>query len=64
MAEQSQATRKTTHARIYRDLKKRVRRIAATRAMNEDDTITDIAVMTEILERELPKEEKKLGIKN
>lgn len=62
MAKESQATRETTHARIYKDQKKRVKRIAMTRALEEDKNITDITVLTEILDRELPKQEKKYGV--
>lgn len=59
MANESQEVRETTHARIYKDLKRRVQRIAMTRALGEDKNITDITVLTEILEKELPKQERK-----
>lgn len=62
MAQESQETRETTHARIYKDQKKRVKRIAITRTLAEEHDVTEISVLAEILERELPKYEKKLGI--
>lgn len=62
MGKESQGSRETTHARIYKDQKKRVQRIAHARALKQDQNVTDINVLSEILERELPKEERKLGL--
>lgn len=61
MTEENQIKPETTHARIRTDHKKRVRKIALTRTLNGDET-TGLDVLSRILDKELPKEEKKLGI--
>lgn len=61
MALEGAIRRESTHARIYRDHKKRVRKIALTLALQDND-VSDIDVLSGILDRELPKLEKKLGI--
>lgn len=62
MAAQSQESKETTHARIYTDKKDRIARITRVKAVKENRRVTEIDVLDLILERELPKEEKKLGI--
>lgn len=62
MATESQELKKSTHARIYPDKKDRLQRIARVRAFKEERAVKEIDVLDKILERELPKEERKLGI--
>jgi hypothetical protein len=62
MTGENQTKPETTHARIRKDHKKRVRKIALTETLNGNET-TGLDVLSEILDRELPKRERKLGIK-
>jgi len=62
MSTESQVAKKSTHARLYEDKKERIERIARVRSFKEDKRIFEIDVLDKILERELPKEERKLGI--
>lgn len=62
MTSESQETKESTHARIYTDKKDRLARIARVRAVNENRRVKEIDVLDIILQRELPKEERKLGI--
>jgi hypothetical protein len=57
-----QTERDFTHVRIRKTDNKRLLKVARTRGAKENKEIPIAAVLGEILERELPKEEKKLGI--
>ena len=60
MGKEKQGRRKSTHVRVYEDKKKRLQTIAFTRSLREDAAVKEIGVLDEILERELPKIERRL----
>lgn len=62
MVLEKQTTEGFTHVRIMRGNNKRLLRIARNRSAKEDREVSVSVVLNEILTRELPKEEKKLGI--
>lgn len=62
MGTESQELKKSTHARIYTDKKDRLKRIARVKSYKDDCNVNEIDILDKILERELPKEERKLGI--
>jgi hypothetical protein len=62
MEKESQERKETTHVKIYTDKKERVAEIVRTKAYKEKKRVTEVGLIDEILERELPIYEKLLGI--
>jgi hypothetical protein len=62
MAKESQERKETTHVKVYTDKKERVEKVVRAKAFREDKRVTEIGLIDEILERELPQYEKDLGI--
>jgi hypothetical protein len=62
MEKESQERKETTHVKIYTDKKERVAEIVRTKAYKEKKRVTEVGLIDEILERELPNYEKELGI--
>lgn len=62
MNAENQGSKKSTHVRVYPDKKERVEEIVRTLAFREKRTVYEIDILNEILERGLPKYERKLGI--
>jgi hypothetical protein len=62
MDKESQEKKETTHVKIYTDKKERVAEIVRTKAFKEKKRVTEIGLIDEILEKELPHYEQELGI--
>jgi hypothetical protein len=54
--------KKYESVRIRPDHKNRIETIMHTMALGADGRVTEIGIMTDILDKELPKVERKLGI--
>lgn len=61
MAEGTKKQAKYESVRIYRDKKKRLLDVVFTRSLKEGK-VTEIGVLDEILDKELPKMERKYGV--
>jgi len=62
MAEEIKKSPKYESVRIYKDKKKRLLNVVLNRKLAEEK-VTEIGVLDEILTKELPKMERKLGLK-
>ena len=63
MAERIKKQTKYESVRIYQDKKKRLLDVVLTRSLKEGK-VTEIGVLDEILNKELPKMERKYGVKD
>lgn len=62
MAEDTTKMGKQTTVRIYEETKDRLQKVVRKLAANEDRNVTEIEIAEEIMQKELPKYERKLGI--
>lgn len=62
MQVETQKTQKQTTVRIYEETKGRLQKVVRQMAANENRAVSEIEIAEEIMLRELPKYERKLGI--